>query len=208
MRYRCDTDVICDTSLFDASWIGDSIYSGYGEGWGGPIVGADKCIYWPPTYANHLLKFDPETQQLPSLVGDNLGTGNFFKWQNGALATDGAIYCFPSYFSRVLVIDPFKECSATLQTNIKLYPDELGRLFLKEEECDETFFESSLRKFGDEKVFELIEECLPLDAEWADGAHNNGNLPPFMVAASCENCAASVIYYLLRRNVNGFLGNI
>jgi len=87
-----------------------------------------------------------------------------------------------------------------------LYPDELGRLFLKddEEQCDETFFETSLRKFGGEKVFQLIEECLPLDAEWADGAYYNGNLPPFVVAASCENCAASVIYYLLRRNVNGF----
>jgi hypothetical protein len=85
-----------------------------------------------------------------------------------------------------------------------LYPDELGRLFVKDdEEYDETFFESSLRKFGIEKVFELIEECLS-DAEW-DGAHN-GNLPPFMVAASCENCsAASVIYYFLRRNVNEFL---
>jgi hypothetical protein len=89
-----------------------------------------------------------------------------------------------------------------------LYPDELGCIFLKEEQCDETFFESSLRKFGGEKVFELVEDCLPLDAEWADGANNNGNLPPFMVAASCENCAASVIYYLLRRNVNGCLGNI
>jgi hypothetical protein len=29
-----------------------------------------------------------------------------------------------------------------------------------------------------------------------------------MVAASCDNCATSVIYYLLRRNVNGVLGNI
>jgi hypothetical protein len=89
-----------------------------------------------------------------------------------------------------------------------LYPDELlGRIFLKDEEqCEETFFESSLRKFGGDKFFELIEECLPLDVEWA-GAHN-GNLPPFMVAASCEDCAASVIYYLLRRNVHGFLGNI
>ena len=58
-------------------------------------------------------------------------------------------------------------------------------------------------------MFELIEECLPLDAEWADGTqHNAGNLPPCMVAASCENCAASVIYYLLRRDVNGCLGNI
>ena len=89
---------------------------------------------------------------------------------------------------------------------MKLFPDELGRLFFKDEECDKTFFESSLRKFGGEKVFELIEECLPLDAEWV-GA-NNGNLLPFMVAASCENCTASVIYYLLRRNVNGVLGNI
>jgi hypothetical protein len=156
-----------------------------------------------------VLKFDPETQQLPSLVGDDLGEGDC-KWLNGAISTDGAIYCIPSYSSRVLVIDPFKEFSATLQTNMKVYPDELGCLFLKnedEEQCDETFFESSLRKFGGEKVFQLIEECLPLDAEWADGA-NNGNLPQFVVAASCENCAASVIYYLLRRNVNGFLGII
>jgi hypothetical protein len=88
-----------------------------------------------------------------------------------------------------------------------LYPDELGRIFLKDEEREERFFESSLRKFGGDKVFELIEECLPLDAKWA-GAHNHGNLPPFMVAASYENCAASVIYYLLRRNVHGFLGII
>jgi hypothetical protein len=51
---------------------------------------------------------------------------------------------------------------------MKLYPDEFGRIFLKDEEqCDETFFESSLRKFGGDKVFELIEEYLPLDAEWA-----------------------------------------
>ena len=77
---------------------------------------------------------------------------------------------------------------------------------MKDEGCDETFFESSLRKFGCDKVFELIEECLPLDAEWA-GANNHGNLPPFVVAASCENCATSVIYYLLRRNVNALLTN-
>jgi hypothetical protein len=193
-----------DTTLNNYTWIGEIIYS-RGRGWDDPIVGVDKCIYWPPRIANRVLKFDPETQQLPSLVGDDMGAaGN--KWHGGALTADGTIYCVPSCSSRVLVIDPFKEFSATLQTNMKLYPDELGRLFLKDEECDETFFESSLRKFGGEKVFELIEECLPLDAEWV-GA-NNGNLPPFMVAASCENCTASVIYYLLRRNVNGVLGNI
>ena len=56
-------------------------------------------------------------------------------------------------------------------------------------------------------MFALIEECLPLDAEWADGAHTHGNLPLFMIAASCKNCAASVIYYLLRRNVHALLTN-
>jgi streptogramin lyase len=196
-----------DTTSNNYTWIKNPLCSG---SWGDPIIGVDKCIYWPPSDANRVLKFDPETQQLPSLVGDDLGEGEW-KWNGGALATDGTIYCIPSSSARVLAIDPFKEFSATLKTNMTLYPDELGRLFLKdkEEECNETFFESSLRKFGSDKVFELIAECLPLDAEWADGAHNNGNLPPFMVAASCENCAASVIYYLLRRNVvNGFLGNI
>ena len=94
----------------------------------------------------------------------------------------------------------------TLQTNKILYPDELGRLFLKDEESDETFSESSLRKFGIEKVFPLIEECLPLDAEWAD-THSNA-LPLFMVAASYGNCAASVMYHLLRTNVHALLGNV
>ena len=192
------------------TWIGDPIYSkdGDGTGWGDAIVGVDKCIYWPPCFANRVLKFDPETQQLPSLVGDDFGQQRD-KWNGGALATDGAIYCIPLSSSQVLAIDPFKELSMTLQTNMKLHPQELGHLFVKddEEQCDETFFESSLRKFGGDKVFELIEECLPLDAEWA-GAHNHGNLPPFMVAASCENCAASVIYYLLRRNVNEIINKL
>jgi hypothetical protein len=199
-----------DTTSNNYTWIGDEIYSEWGEGWGDPIVGVDKCIYWPPRNANRVLKFDHETQQLASFVVDDLGEEGS-KWQGGALATDGVIYCIPIISSRVLAIDPFKEFSMTLQTNMTLYPDELGRLFLKdEEECDETFLESSIRKFGGDKVFKLIEECLPLDAEWTGAQHTNGNLlPPFMVAASCENCAVlSVIYYLLRRNVNGFLGNI
>ena len=80
--------------------------------------------------------------------GGDLGEGGQ-KWQGGALATDGVIYCIPFYPSRVLAIDPFKECSATLQINMTLYPDELGCLFLKDEECDETFFETLLRKFGE-----------------------------------------------------------
>jgi hypothetical protein len=56
-------------------------------------------------------------------------------------------------------------------------------------------------------VFQLIEECAPfLDDEWAD-THSNV-LPLFMVAASCEKCALSVIYHLSRRNVHSlFIGN-
>ncbi|GAF78125.1 unnamed protein product, partial [marine sediment metagenome] len=103
--------------------------------------------------------------------------------------------------THILVIDPFKELSMTLQNNFRQHPQELGRLFVKDdEEYDETFYDSAVRKFGIEKVFELIEECVPLDVEWAD-THSNA-LPLFMVAASCENCAASVIYYFLRRNVH------
>jgi outer membrane protein assembly factor BamB len=193
-----------DTTNGNYIWIGDPIYSENGMEWGDPIIGADQCIYWPPQNANRVLKFDTETQQLPSRVGDDLGEGDM-KWQGGALATDGVIYCVPYDSSRVLTIDPFKELSMTLQNNFTQHPQELGRLFAMDEECDETFFESSLRKFDIDKVFELIEECLPLDVEWTD-THSNA-LPLFMVAASCENCAASVIYYLLRRNVHALLAN-
>ena len=89
----------------------------------------------------------------------------------------------------------------TMQSNIQKYPEELGRLFAKDGR-NETFYGSAVRKFGIEKVFKfLVEECLPSDKEWADSF--SGNLPPlFMVAASCENCAVSVIYHLLRRNVH------
>jgi hypothetical protein len=191
-----------DTTNSDYTWIGDPIYSGYGEGWDGPIVGADKCIYWPPSFANRVLKFDPaETHQLPSLVGSDLGGAGCCKWLGGALASDGVIYCTPHCSKQILAIDPFKEMSMTLQNNFRQYPQELGRLFVKDEECNETFYKSAARKFGSEKVFKfLVEECLPSDEEWADSF--SGNLPLFMVAASCENSAVSVIFHLLRRNVH------
>jgi hypothetical protein len=93
----------------------------------------------------------------------------------------------------------------TMQNNIQTYPeDELGRLFAKNGR-NETFFGSAVRKFGIDKVFKfLVEECLPSDKEWADSFSGN-ILPLFMVAASCENCAVSVIYHLLRRNVHDAL---
>jgi hypothetical protein len=125
--------------------------------------------------------------------------------RRGALATtDGSIYCIPLSAKQILAIDPFKELAMTMDTNIYQYPEELGRLILKDEECDETFYNGAVRKFGIEKVFKfLVEECLPSDKEWADS--RSGNLPLFMIAASCESCTASVIYHLLRRNVHDAL---
>jgi hypothetical protein len=60
-----------DTKNSDYTWIGDRICLPWIQVRGDPIVGVDKCIYWPPSdgVANRVLKFDPETQQLPSLVG-------------------------------------------------------------------------------------------------------------------------------------------
>jgi hypothetical protein len=219
-NFRCQNGVLCgdgyiyaanesgqvlqiDTTNGNYTWIGDRIYSRR-WGWGDPIVGADKCIYWPPCSANRVLKFDPETQQLPSLVGGHLGRG-YGKWKGGALATDGVIYCVPHRATQVLTIDPFREMKMTLHNNFIQHPQELGRLFVKDEECNETFYNSALRKFGIEKVFQLFDECLPKEAEWSD-THSNA-LPLFMVAASCENSVVSVIYYFLRRNVHVLVAN-
>jgi hypothetical protein len=195
-----------DTTNGNYTWIKDNSRYGCEAGWGDPIIGADKCIYWPPCRANRVLKFDPETQQLPSLVGDDLGEGyNKDLWVGGALATNGVIYCVPHRATQVLTIDPLEEMKMTLKSNYKKHPQELGRLFVKDEECNETFYDGAVRKFGIEIVFQLFDECLPKEAEWSD-THSN-TLPLFMVAASCENSAVSVIYYFLRRNVHVLVAN-
>ena len=199
-----------NTTINNYTWIGDQIYSEYhGCGWGDAIIGVDKCIYWPPFNANRVLKFDPETQQLPSLVGGDLGEEHL-KWQGGALAADWVIYCFPPGGAKqILTIDPFNEMAMTLLNNFRQYPQELGRIFVKDDEkYDETFYKSVVRKFGIEKVFQLIEDFFPLDEDWSDTPHSSSALPLFMVAASSEICApASVIYYFLRRNAHALLAN-
>jgi hypothetical protein len=109
------------------------------------------------TNARRVLKFDPETQQLPaSLVGDVLGGKGGFKWKGEALATDGFIYCIPYCSTQVVAIDPLKELAMTPHNNFRLHPQELGCLFVKKDEECETFFESSLRKFGGDDFFKLI----------------------------------------------------
>ena len=137
-------------------------------------------------------------------MGDDLDEGRL-KWQGGALATDGVIYCIPFSSKHILVIDPLKELAMSMQNNIIKYPEELDWLFAKDGGCNETFYGSAVRKFGIEKVFKfLVEECLPSDKEWADSFSGN-SLPLFIIAASCENSAVSVIYHLLRRNVHDAL---
>ena len=59
-------------------------------------------------------------------------------------------------------------------------------------------YECAVRKFGIEKVFEIIQDCsIPLSVECS-----GSRIPSFMVAASFENSAVSIIYYLLRNNVD------
>jgi len=73
LKFKYGQVLKVDTANNDYTWIADPIYLGRGQGWGHPIIGVDKCIYWPPLNANRVLTFDPETQQLPSLVGDDFG---------------------------------------------------------------------------------------------------------------------------------------
>lgn len=158
-------------------------------GWGAAILGNDGCIYWPPRCSRRTLKFDPETQVI-SLVGNDYGNEDH-KWMGGVVASDGVIYCMPCSANRVLAIDPFKEFALSLQNNIEQYPEELGRLFVMNEH-GKTTFESAIIKFGEHKVFQVIEDYVPWHVECV-----GTNLLPFVVAASCENSAVSVIYYLL-----------
>jgi hypothetical protein len=175
------------------------------SGWGPTILGSDGCIYWPPGHSsNRALKFDPETN-LGSLVGDDFGGGetSITKWRSGSAGPNGAIYCIPFSATKVLVIDPFKEFAMGLQANMEQYPQELGRLFKIDDNKHpgKTTFEFAVRKFGIEKVFEVIENCsIPSSVECS-----GSRIPSFMVAASFENSAVSIIYYLLRNNVDSFL---
>jgi hypothetical protein len=121
------------------------------------------------------------------------------KWGSGALAKhDGFIYCMPSNAFQVLVIDQFTEFATELEDNMKLYPEELGRLFAKDKYCM-TFYESSVKKFGKKRVLRLIEDCMPVDVECPEP-----NLQAFMLVASYDVCPLSAIYYLLRNNVESF----
>ena len=155
-------------------------------------MGIDGCIYWPPSYSNRILKYDPHSNQT-SLIGDDFdfdfeNTAHTLKWASGTLAADGVIYCLPSSAKQVLSIDPMKEFSMNVKTNMNGHLEPL--------KVTQTFFDCAVTKFGIDKVFEVLEEYMPR----VDRVCSQSNLYPFMIAASYENSALSVIYYLLRRH--------
>jgi hypothetical protein len=179
-----------------------------------PVVGPDQCIYWLQCSPAGIVRFDPVTQQPPSFIvlGD---CSEEWGWLGGALADDGVIYYAPLSDSRVLAIDPFRELSATIKDNMRLYPQELGRLFVETgESYRESLFDSAVRKFGHDRAFGLLDECLPLGGDECGDKMVLDGIPLFMLAASSSvgnegvgGARLDVIYHLMRRNVQGLLSD-
>ena len=161
-------------------------------GWGEAILGIDGCIYWPPCGATHILKYDPHSN-LTSLVGNNFGTD---QWRGGCLAPDGVSYCLPSDAKRILAIDALKEYVFSLKEKAKKYPEQLGCIFHPSDDIPhKTNFDRAVTKFGQKKVFEVLDQCMPP----ADEICAASNLYPFLIAASYKNSCVSIIYHLLRQ---------
>ncbi len=211
-----------DTSVNTLSLIGDHLSKDGHYGDEIPIIGIDQCIYWPPCSANQVLKFDPGTQEPPSLVGPtDLNPSFSCRWVGGARADDGVIYCVPFEADQVLAIDPLRELSATMKKNARLNPEELGRLFVQESDelGGESLFKSAVRKFGNDITLKLLDECLLAHDDRAAAEngnpchldHSNSSEPRFIVAASSGNGGVSavpltVIYHLVRRDVHILVG--
>ena len=183
-----------DTTNNSQCFVGNRIvlahYINYG--WGEAILGIDGCIYWPPCGATHILKYDPHSN-LTSLVGNNFGID---QWTGGCLATDGVIYCFPSDAKRILTINPLKEYVLSLKKKAKKYPEQLGCIFHPSDDIPhKTNFDRAVTKFGQKKVFEVLDQCMPP----ADEICAASKLYPFLIAASYKNSCVSIIYHLLRQ---------
>ena len=184
-----------DTTNNSHCLVGNRVESDHdGNGWGDAILGIDGCIYWPPMDATHILKYDPHSN-LTSLEGGDFGRGRL-KWSGGCSAPDGVIYCLPSSATRVLAIDPLREYTLSLKNNMEECPEQLGRIFQPSDDIpDETNFDRAVTKFGQKKVLELLEDCMPP----ADQVYALSNLYPFMTAASSNKSRVCVIYHLLRQ---------
>ena len=172
-------------------------------GWGDAILGIDGCIYWPPQDASRILKYDPHSNLTSLVGGDDFGTDTY-KWKGGCLATDGVIYCLPGDAQRILAIDPLKEYTLTLKKNMDKHPEKLGCIFQPSDDIPHvTNFDRAVTKFGQKKVFELLDEYLPL----VDQVCTISHLYPFIIAASYKTSDLSAIYHLLRQ-VPFFINNM
>ena len=69
-----------------------------------PVLGADKCIYFPPFGYCRVLKLNPRTQNI-SLVGESYSRGHRNKWLGGVLALNGFIYFAPYNTNFILKVD-------------------------------------------------------------------------------------------------------
>lgn len=86
----------------DFTLIGEKICD-YGGAWGSPVLGGNKCIYFPPNNHDRVLKFNPNMTHV-SLVGDCL-KGDKAKWYGATLSIHGFIYCIPCNDKNILQID-------------------------------------------------------------------------------------------------------
>lgn len=71
------------------------------------MLGANKCIYFPPNNHDQVLELNTRTQNI-SLVGDVVKNKPIkfpCKWYGGALASNGFIYFIPFDEKDVLQVD-------------------------------------------------------------------------------------------------------
>lgn len=72
--------------------------------WYGGAAGEDGRLYFAPSCAGRVLRFDPADPRSAAPLGPHLGR-DYYKWSGAVLADDGSVYCVPASSSRVLRID-------------------------------------------------------------------------------------------------------
>ena len=114
--------ILCiETAQNDWKIIGNRIYNEVRFSWGSPVIGADKCIYFPPSSHYRVLRYNPSTQNI-SFIGESyfLGHGS---WVGAVLASDGYIYCIPCQANDILQIDSRHVNDKVLEVMDDIYKD-------------------------------------------------------------------------------------
>ncbi len=184
-----------DVANNDWSWASPSLSrSTHRLGWRDAMLGDDGCIYWPPYLAGRTLKYDPEAG-IRTLIGQDFGN-SYNKWKNGARSrtSNGVLYCLPERgIQGILAIDTNRDGGSSI-----LYPPTIiSRLFAKNE-TSKTYYEHMIALIEPKEVYRMIQECIPPTVKLPSGLR----FPSFAFAASFENTSVSVIYHLLRRNLD------